>query len=79
MIVSNDVNAYASAYPASTKVITEADGSTVMQYTTVSPSGSVMRKNVTLHQAGAFTSDPLNPSPMLRRRTDVYENMMQIF
>lgn len=63
----------------SSKVITEPDGSTVMQYTNILPSGSIMRKNVTLHQADAFASDPLNPSPMLRRRSDVYESMMQIF
>ena len=112
MIVSNEINAYATApvfsgppdmnagaadtgggsqsggaysqngkqaAPASSKVVTEPDGSTVMQYTTVSPGGSIMRKNVMLHRAEAFSPDPMNISPMLRHRSDAYEGMMQIF
>lgn len=67
------------AATTSSKVSTEQDGSTVMQYTTISPGGAIMRKNVTLHRADAFAQDPLNPSPMMRRRSDAYEGMMQIF
>lgn len=69
----------AGASQTSTRVLTESDGSTVMQLTTLSPGGTMMRKNITLHEAGAFSADPTDPSPMLRKRSDMYESMMQVF
>ena len=63
----------------SSKVFTAPDGSTIMQHTTLSPSGAIMRKNITLAQAGNFASDPLDSGNMLRRRSEAYEGMMMLY
>ena len=59
----------------SSKVIITPDGDTVMQYTTLTPQGAVMRKNVTLSQGMCVVSDP-DGRDILRRRSEVYEGMM---
>ena len=63
----------------SSKVFTAPDGSTILQHTTLSPSGAIMRKNITLAQAGDFPSDPTDSGNMLRRRSEAYEGMMMLY
>ena len=61
------------------RVITAPSGDTVMQYTNLLHSGAIMRKNVTLHQANAFSVDPMEAPQLLRRRSEAYEGMMLFY
>ena len=69
----------AGAPKRSSKVVISADGSTIMQHTTINPSGSMMRKNVTLHQPQGSNLDPIESEAMLRRRSEAYEGMMLLY
>ena len=85
MMVSNHLNYYTNAAPAvsagttSAFVKTESDGSTVMQYTTLSPNGAITRKNVLLSRPedNEFARE-LTPTHVQRKRTDAFDNMMAV-
>jgi hypothetical protein len=42
------------------------------------PGGSTLRKHITAEDMEAFNADPFDSSPMMRKRADAYEGMMNI-
>ena len=70
-------------YQRTSKVIITPDGETVMQYTTLTPSGAIMRKNVTLSPAthgvaddGTMGNAGSSGMGVMGKRSEAYEGMM---